>query len=359
MKKYEVFISSTFKDLRKERQAVQDVVIRAGDFPVQMESFPASDQEQFEYIKTLIDSCDYYVLIIAGRYGTQSKAGLSYTHREYQYAVSSGVPVLAFIHGNLPSISAKKSETTLDGKAALQKFIGEVEKGRLRRSWTDIGSLKLAVREALDHAKAISPRTGWVSAATVSSADVLADLHSFRKENDRLKAQVGELIIDFPLPDIPSPTDTFGCNIGPVAPSGFATQQGSFFSVRINWTDMFIHFHRNLSWSSNDWNGEDYYYVNEEESMTAIGSSIAKTIDPMISENLFSIFKADFDRIKSYYLEAGLFTEAGGQPFTEMGNKISRRQQISGNSDSSLEIVSGTLKVSPISVAEADDDIPF
>ena len=31
-----------------------------------METFPADNDEQFEFIKSVIDECDYYVLIIAG-----------------------------------------------------------------------------------------------------------------------------------------------------------------------------------------------------------------------------------------------------------------------------------------------------
>jgi hypothetical protein len=93
-KRYSIFISSTYEDLKVERLAVQDVVISAGDFPVQMESFPAADEDQFEFIKSLIDKCDYYVLIVAGRYGTLAEDGMSYTEKEYRYAASKGITVL-------------------------------------------------------------------------------------------------------------------------------------------------------------------------------------------------------------------------------------------------------------------------
>jgi hypothetical protein len=35
-----------------------------------MELFPAADDEQFEFIKTIIDQSDYYIVISAGRYGS-------------------------------------------------------------------------------------------------------------------------------------------------------------------------------------------------------------------------------------------------------------------------------------------------
>jgi hypothetical protein len=65
-----------------------------------MEIFTVFDDETLEYIKRIIDVSDYYVLIIAGRYGNLSSDGSSFTEKEYEYAVSKRIPVLAFIHGS-------------------------------------------------------------------------------------------------------------------------------------------------------------------------------------------------------------------------------------------------------------------
>ncbi|MGY4317566.1 DUF4062 domain-containing protein [Bradyrhizobium sp. JR3.5] len=78
-KKYQVFISSTFKDLSEERQQTMKSVLDMGHIPSGMEVFPAADVEQFEYIKKIIDECDYYVLIVAARYGSLDDAGMSFT----------------------------------------------------------------------------------------------------------------------------------------------------------------------------------------------------------------------------------------------------------------------------------------
>ena len=48
-----------------------------------MEGFFAADEEQLSYIKKIIDECDYYILIIAGRYGSIDETGVSYTEKEY------------------------------------------------------------------------------------------------------------------------------------------------------------------------------------------------------------------------------------------------------------------------------------
>ena len=63
-----------------------------------MELFPASDTEQFSYIKKVIDECDYYVLIIGGRYGSVDSEGISFTEKEYEYAIETNKIVLAFVH---------------------------------------------------------------------------------------------------------------------------------------------------------------------------------------------------------------------------------------------------------------------
>ena len=109
-KKYQVFISSTYTDLKKERAKVQEILLMADCIPAGMEAFVASNAQQFEVIKKVIDLCDYYVLIIGGRYGTINKeTDLSYTEMEYNYAVSKGIPVLVFaIDDNVKLAKANK-----------------------------------------------------------------------------------------------------------------------------------------------------------------------------------------------------------------------------------------------------------
>lgn len=69
-KKYQVFISSTYKDLIEARSKVRDAILSMMHFPVGMEMFNAADEEQWEIIQETIDSSDYYVLILGQRYGS-------------------------------------------------------------------------------------------------------------------------------------------------------------------------------------------------------------------------------------------------------------------------------------------------
>lgn len=58
-KKYQIFISSTYKDLINEREQVRDTILSMYQFPIGMEMFSAADEEQWEIIKETIDSSDY------------------------------------------------------------------------------------------------------------------------------------------------------------------------------------------------------------------------------------------------------------------------------------------------------------
>ena len=41
-KKYSIFVSSTFLDLREERETIRKLIIDMGHIPLGMESFPAT-----------------------------------------------------------------------------------------------------------------------------------------------------------------------------------------------------------------------------------------------------------------------------------------------------------------------------
>src|SRR4051812_36796802 len=97
-KKLQVFVSSTFSDLIVERQAAVEAILTAGHIPAGMELFSAGDESQMEVIKQWIDESDVYLLILGGRYGSiESKRGKSYTHLEYEYALSKNKPLFACV----------------------------------------------------------------------------------------------------------------------------------------------------------------------------------------------------------------------------------------------------------------------
>ncbi|MFD1882922.1 DUF4062 domain-containing protein [Paracoccus pacificus] len=362
-KRYSVFISSTFEDLKAERLAVQDVVISAGDFPVQMESFPAADENQFEFIKALIDKCDYYVLIVAGRYGTPADDGMSYTEKEYRYAKSKGIPVLAMLHGERGSIPVNKSEDTADGKNRLAAFVSEVETNRIRKTWKTADELKLAVREALDHSKATKPAVGWVRGDAIASREALEELNEVRKENAKFRDAIGSLEIELALPPIPAAEDPITIDLLPnIGARGHGSPYGSAASVLTTWIATFPIFFNNLQWRTSDWNGEYTYYIEGDESCVEIGSAIAGVVGSIDTSKAFKISKSTLDRLVSYYIEAGLMNALGAeQAFTEAAQRVARRYSIADGGLSAFKVTRGEIKLNfPTTLGkDFDDEIPF
>src|ERR1700710_3079374 len=98
-KRYQVFVSSTFLDLQAEREAVVSALLQMDAFPAGMELFPATDDDAWTLIKRVINESDYYLLVIGGKYGSiDPETELSFTEKEYDYAVEQGKPVMAFLH---------------------------------------------------------------------------------------------------------------------------------------------------------------------------------------------------------------------------------------------------------------------
>lgn len=127
-KKYQVFVSSTYEDLKSERSAAFSCLLDNNCIPVGMEQFPASPLSQWDYITKMIDISDYYLLIIAGRYGSiDTSVDISYTEKEFQYAKGKKIPILAFLHQNPGNIISTKSENNDYGREKLAAFRKSVE----------------------------------------------------------------------------------------------------------------------------------------------------------------------------------------------------------------------------------------
>lgn len=75
-----------------------------------------------EYIKKMLKDCDYYILILVGRYGSMDTDGISYTEKECDYACELGIPVMSFLFKNLNEISVGKSEQDVVGRCKLDRF---------------------------------------------------------------------------------------------------------------------------------------------------------------------------------------------------------------------------------------------
>lgn len=188
-KREQVFVSSTFKDLVEERTAVIQTLLQADCIPSGMEMFPASNDEKFNLIKRVIDLCDYYVVIIGGRYGSMDvDKQLSYTELEYDYAVEQKKPVMAFLHGDPGKLSAEKYELDGDLRPKLDEFRQKAEQ-KMVRYWQDANDLAGQVALALIQTRKTHPAEGWIRAGEAMTPDMEAELVE-------LRAKVRELTAD-------------------------------------------------------------------------------------------------------------------------------------------------------------------
>ena len=182
-KRYQIFVSSTFADLKEERKMVMQAILERKGFPAGMELFPAKDKRQFDYIKQVIDDSDYYLLIIGARYGSLDDDGVSYTEKEYDYAVSKEIPVIAFLHSDIKSIPLGKADDDKELRLKLEAFRAKVQTGRLVNYWENAHDLKAKVISSLVDAFEDQPRIGWVRSDSVVNGNL-------QKEMDRLKKEI-------------------------------------------------------------------------------------------------------------------------------------------------------------------------
>lgn len=193
-KRYQVFVSSTYADLKEERSKIIQAIMELDCIPAGMEIFPAIDEEQFNFIKSIIDDCDYYLLIIGGRYGSVSEDGFSYTEKEYNYAVEKGIKVIAFVHSNPELIPLGKSEIDPSLREKLAEFRSKVSSNRLIRFWTNAGELQGLVMSSLSKTIKTYPAVGWIRANSIANPELLHELNEQRKENIELNSKINSLL---------------------------------------------------------------------------------------------------------------------------------------------------------------------
>ncbi|WP_461474469.1 DUF4062 domain-containing protein [Microbacterium sp. HJ5] len=183
----QVFVSSTYLDLREERQSVIQALLIAGCIPAGMELFPAGNDEKWRLIQRVIDECDYYVLVIGGKYGSlDPTTELSYTEMEFDYAESIGKPIMAFLHGTPGKLTGDQIELDKERREKLDAFRAKVEAARVVKYWNTPAELPGHVALALMETREHYPAEGWVRASQAMTPET-------KTEIAELRARVAEL----------------------------------------------------------------------------------------------------------------------------------------------------------------------
>lgn len=187
-RKHQVFVSSTFKDLVEERKEVIHALLELDCIPAGMELFPAADEDAWSLITEVIDGCDYYVLILAGKYGSTNSKGIGYTEMEFDYAAEIGKPIICFLHQDVGDLPSSKVESSEVAQERLKKFRIKAE-GKHCKYWSTPHDLGGKVSRSLIQLKKKHPSDGWVPGRFAADQKMLAEI-------ERLRAKVAELEYD-------------------------------------------------------------------------------------------------------------------------------------------------------------------
>ena len=188
-KRYQVFVSSTYTDLLKARQEVMQALLELDCIPAGMELFPAADDDQWTLIKRVIDDCDYYLVIIAGRYGSIGPDEKSFTQLEYEYAISQEKPVIAFLHKEPGKLPAEDTEQDPQLAKKLDDFRNLARK-KMVRHWTTPADLGSAVSRSIIKLIKSNPAVGWVKADLLPSEETTKEILELRRQVDELQREL-------------------------------------------------------------------------------------------------------------------------------------------------------------------------
>lgn len=163
-----------------------------------MEMFAADNEEQWVTIKECIDCSDYYILIVGNRYGTVIDSGeyegISYTEKEFRYALSQNIPVLAFVVAG--DAGGYASETDPEKAMKLAAFKQTVKDGRVVNFWHNADELATKVSISLSRAISRNNRPGWVRTTEFDVEKSLAEIVKLTERVHILEALNSDLKVE-------------------------------------------------------------------------------------------------------------------------------------------------------------------
>jgi hypothetical protein len=187
-RRYQTFVSSTFQDLQEERTEIMQALLLLDAIPAGMELFPAANEDQWTLIKKVIDDCDYYIVVVAGRYGSVDQAGVSYTEKEYRYALERNKPILGFVRRNPEDIPSKFTESNPDRRLRLETFRQLVER-KVVRYYESPKELDGEVMQSMVRLMKTQPAVGWIRADQADEAKA-AEILGLKKEIEEPRRKV-------------------------------------------------------------------------------------------------------------------------------------------------------------------------
>ena len=175
-RKYAIFISSSFRDLKKARLELVMEILKIGHIPVGMEMFHAGDALNLAVIDKAIRDCDIFVILVGARMGEiiGGSHKVPYVEWEYNLALQLGKPIIVFLlekteydneRNKIPASDPERNhDRILDEFRTKVQARAEGEGKRIVEffSYNDIGDLRAKLSDAIKLEFVALPG-GWVS----------------------------------------------------------------------------------------------------------------------------------------------------------------------------------------------------
>ncbi|MEZ5229198.1 MAG: hypothetical protein R2710_21780, partial [Acidimicrobiales bacterium] len=110
-----------------------------------------------------------------------TRGGDYFTEKEYDYAVETGTPVLAFLHADPDGLPKRDTEADGEGSARLDQFREKVSL-RMCKYWSTPAELGSVVSRSLIKTMKNSPAKGWVRADQAMTSDQIVEMEQLRRQ---------------------------------------------------------------------------------------------------------------------------------------------------------------------------------
>ncbi|EDQ5133685.1 DUF4062 domain-containing protein, partial [Salmonella enterica] len=204
-KKYQIFLSSTYADLVDERESIIKAILEMYHIPIGMEMFSAEDEDQWEIIRRTIEVSDYYILVLGLRYGSKTSEGISFTQKEYEYALERKIPILAFIMKDTVALPKVKRDDNLQEINAFRETV--LSNSKMAQFWETKDELIKNVSVSLMKQIMQKPGVGWIRGDQAGLNDTLSkELSVLSKENRELREKItlleSKVLVKLPIIDV-------------------------------------------------------------------------------------------------------------------------------------------------------------
>lgn len=190
--KYQVFLSSTYSDLTEEREGIIKAILEMYHIPIGMEMFSAEDEDQWEIIRRTIEVSDYYILVLGLRYGSKTSDGISFTQKEYEYALDNKIPILAFVMNEMVPLPKDKRDDDLSEIIRFRDLV--LKNSKMAQFWQTKDQLIKNVSISLMKQIMQKPGVGWVRGDKIGMEEALSnELTNLSKENRELRERIIEM----------------------------------------------------------------------------------------------------------------------------------------------------------------------